>query len=206
MWGSVAIVVLPIVVAAIRAAAGAWVPTGDDAYFTVRSRDVLTANHPLVGAWSSGSLDRTSVNNLGPLQFDLLAPFTRWTPFGGTAIGTATINVLAVVVAAFLLGRVVGRTAVLVAMPVIGLLTWTMGSEMLITPRQHQAMILPYLCFLVAAWAVARGDRWAMVVGVVAGSLVAQTHLSYPILVAMVAFAANSVLTRASSALASSRS
>ena len=190
VWGSVAIVVLPIVVAAIRAAAGAWVPTGDDAYFTVRSRDVLTANHPLVGAWSSGSLDRTSVNNLGPLQFDLLAPFTRWTPFGGTAIGTATINVLAVVVAAFLLGRVVGRTAVLVAMPVIGLLTWTMGSEMLITPRQHQAMILPYLCFLVAAWAVARGDRWAMVVGVVAGSLVAQTHLSYPILVAMVAIAA----------------
>jgi hypothetical protein len=75
-------------------------------------------------------------------------------------------------------------------MPAVGLLTWTMGSEMLITPRQHQAMILPYLCFLVAAWAFARGDGWAAVVGVVAGSLVAQTHLSYPILVAGLAVAA----------------
>jgi hypothetical protein len=39
----------------------------------------------------------------------------------------------------------------------------------------------------VATWAAATGDRWAPVVWVVAASLVAQTHLSYPILVAALA-------------------
>ena len=37
---------------------------------------------------------------------------------------------------------------------------------------------------LVAAWAATAGDRWALVPFVAAGSLVTQTHLSYPILVA----------------------
>ena len=83
--------------------------------------------------------------------------------------------------------RIAGERSVLPAMCAVGLLTWTMGSEMLITPRQHQALILPYLCLLVAAWAVATGDRWAIVVAVVAASLVAQTHLSYPVLVAALA-------------------
>jgi hypothetical protein len=184
----VAVVCVPVVWAAMRAAIGGWVPIGDDAYFTVRSRDVLTEHHPLLGAWSSGSLDlETPINNLGPTQLDLLAPFTRFTPMGGTAIGVASINVAAIVVIAWLVMRTAGARAVLPAMCAVGLLTWTMGSEMLITPRQHQAMILPYLCLLVAAWAVTAGDRWAIVVAVVAGSLVAQTHLSYPVLVAALA-------------------
>ena len=93
VWGPVAVVCLPIMWAAVRAAVGGWVPIGDDAYFTVRSRDVLTSHHPLLGAWSSGSLDlETPINNLGPVQLDLLAAFTRFTPMGGTAIGVALIN------------------------------------------------------------------------------------------------------------------
>ena len=185
VWGPVAVVCLPIVWAALRAAAGHWVPIGDDAYFTVRSRDVLTEDHPLLGAWSSGSLDlETPINNLGPTQLDLLAPFTKFAPMGGTAIGVGLINVAAIVTIARLIARVAGGRAVLPAMCAVGLLTWTMGSEMLITPRQHQAMIVPYLCLLVATWAVTAGDRWGIVVAVVAGSLVAQTHLSYPVLVA----------------------
>ena len=188
VWGPVAVVCLPIMWAAVRAAVGGWVPIGDDAYFTVRSRDVLTSHHPLLGAWSSGSLDlETPINNLGPAQLDLLAPFTRFTPMGGTAIGVALINIAAIVAIAWLVARVAGERAVLPAMCAVGLLTWTMGSEMLITPRQHQAMILPYLCLLVAAWAVTAGDRWAIVAAVAAGSVVVQTHLSYPVLAAALA-------------------
>src|SRR5690349_15350785 len=128
VWGPVAVVCVPIVWAAVRAAVGHWVPIGDDAYFTVRSRDVLTAHHPLVGAWSSGSLDLTTpINNLGPIQLDLLAPFTRFTPMGGTAIGVALINVAAIVVIAWLIVRIAGERAVLPAMCAVGLLTWTMG-------------------------------------------------------------------------------
>lgn len=181
------LVCLPIGWHGLRAAASDWVPIGDDAYFTLRSMDVATEHHPWLGAWSSGSVgvDR-SVNNLGPLQLDLLAPFTRIAPSGGTAIAVALINVAAITVTAWLLGRIGGRRATLVAMVPIGLLTWTMGSEMLITPRQHQFLILTYLCFLVAAWAAAAGDRWAMVPAVATASLLTQTHLSYPILVASV--------------------
>lgn len=188
VWGPVSVVCLPIMWAAVRAAVGGWVPIGDDAYFTARSRDVLTSHHPLLGAWSSGSLDlETPINNLGPAQLDLLAPFTRFTPMGGTAIGVALINIAAIVAIAWLVARVAGERAVLPAMCAVGLLTWTMGSEMLITPRQHQAMILPYLCLLVAAWAVTAGDRWAIVAAVAAGSVVVQTHLSYPVLAAALA-------------------
>ena len=92
VWGPVVAVCLPILWAAVRAAAGRWLPVGDDAYFTERSRDVLTSHHPLLGAWSSGSVDlETPINNLGPTQLDLLAPFTRFTPHGGTAVGVAVM-------------------------------------------------------------------------------------------------------------------
>lgn len=190
VWATL-LVCVPIGWHGLRAAASDWVPIGDDAYFTLRSMDVATEHHPWLGAWSSGSVgvDR-SVNNLGPLQLDLLAPFTRIAPSGGTAIAVALVNIAAIVVTAWLLGRIGGRTATLVAMVPIGLLTWTMGSEMLITPRQHQFLILSYLCFLVAAWAAAAGDRWAMVPAVATASLLTQTHLSYPILVASVGLVA----------------
>ena len=181
----VAAVCVPILFAAVRAAAGRWVPTGDDAYFTVRSRDVLTEHHPLLGAWSSGSVDLADpINNLGPMQLDIMAPLTKVAPMGGTAIATAVTNIASIVTIAWLLTRLAGRRAVIVGMVGVGLLTWTMGSEMLITPRQHQYLILPYLCLLVAAWAVTSGDRSAIVPAVAAASLVAQTHLSYPVLVA----------------------
>ena len=208
-WWPMLVVSFPIMFAAVRAAAGGWVPIGDDAYFTVRSRDVLTEHHPLLGAWSSGSLDlSTPINNLGPLQLDLLAPFTRWTPMGGTAVGVAVVNVASIAAIAWMVRRLAGPAAVLPAMLVVALLTWTMGSEMLITPRQHQYSIVPYLCLLVAAWAVATGDRWAVVVAVAAASLVAQTHLSYPLLVAAlvaVMVAGQAISTRAGSAVGGRR-
>ena len=76
--GPVAVVCFPIAWRRCGRPPAVGCPTGDDAYFTVRSRDVLTAHHPLLGAWSSGSLDlETPINNLGPIQLDLLAPFTR---------------------------------------------------------------------------------------------------------------------------------
>ncbi|MDJ0767318.1 MAG: hypothetical protein QNJ12_00940 [Ilumatobacter sp.] len=183
-WAPVGVASLPILVAAVRAAATGWVPIGDDAYFTVRSRDVLTDDHPLLGAWSSGSVDLDEpVNNLGPLQFDLLAPFTKVSAMAGTAVGVAAVQIAAIVCIAWLVSRLAGARAVLPAMMAVAVLTFTMGSELLITPRQHQFLVLPFLCLLVACWAAAAGDRWALVPAVVAGSLVAQTHLSYPILV-----------------------
>lgn len=185
---AVVLTAVPVAVAGVRAAAGPWVPPGDEAYFTLRSLDVGTAHHPLLGAWSSGSADvERDVNNLGPLQLDLLAPFTKVAPMGGTAIGVVVLHVAAIVAIAWLLRRIGGWSSVPPAMVAVAGLTWVLGSEMLITPRQHQFLLLPYLVVLVAAWAATAGDRWAIVPFVVAGSLVAQTHLSYPVLVAALA-------------------
>ncbi|MEO6570691.1 MAG: hypothetical protein ABIO83_04025 [Ilumatobacteraceae bacterium] len=185
---SVALVVLPVLWAAVRAAAGRWVPSGDDAYFTLRSLDVATSHHPLLGAWSSGSADIVrQVNNLGPFELDLLAPLTRWAPDGGTAISVGLTHIAAILTIAWLVQRLLGAAAVVPAMVGVALLTWGMGSEMLITPRQHQYLLVSYLCVLVAAWAATAGDRWAPLAFLVFGSLAAQTHLSYPILLAAAA-------------------
>ncbi|MGA9278299.1 hypothetical protein [Ilumatobacter sp.] len=179
------LVALSVLFAGARAAVGSWVPHTDNAYFTVRSLDVATRYHPLLGAWSSGTADvAVDVNNLGPLQLYLLAPFTKIAPMGGTAIGVVAVHVLAILTIAWLVHRIGGWRSVIPAMTAVALLTWVMGSEMLITPQQHQYLMLPYLCVLVSAWAAAAGDRWALVPFVVAGTLVCQTHLSYPILVA----------------------
>ena len=78
-------------------------------------RDVLTAHHPLLGAWSSGSsVVGVPVNNLGPLQLDLLAPFTKLSPDLGTAIGSALINAASVVIV-WLAARRLFRPAVVVS-------------------------------------------------------------------------------------------
>lgn len=182
---------LPIVVAAVRAATSGWLPLGDNAYFAIRSRDVLGPDHPLVGAWSAGSVATgSSVNNLGPLQLDLLAPFTKIAPVAGTAIGSAAVNVMAVVAIALVVRRVAPTAVVLIALATTSLLAWTMGSALLIEPRQHHALLLPFLCFLFLCWATASGDRWMLAPTAFVASLLAQTHLTYLILVTILSIAA----------------
>ena len=168
----------------IRAAASGWIPTGDDAYFTLRSLDVFGEHHPLLGAWSAGSVDLDRhVNNLGPMQLDLLAPFTKVAWAGGTAVGVVVVHAMAVLAIAWLSYRLGGARQVVASMVGVALLSWVMGSQLLITPQQHQYLVPTYLAALVATWCAAVGDRWAPLVFVVAGSLVLQTHLTYPILI-----------------------
>ena len=168
----------------VRAAASGWIPTGDDAYFTLRSLDVLGEHHPLLGAWSAGSVDLDRhVNNLGPMQLDLLAPFTRVAWAGGTAIGVVAVHSMAVLAIAWLSYRLGGARQVVASMVAVALLSWVMGSQLLITPQQHQYLVPTYLATLVATWSAAVGDRWAPLVFVGAGSLALQTHLTYPVLI-----------------------
>jgi hypothetical protein len=184
----------PVVVATARAVHSGWIPMGDNAYFTIRSRDVLTEHHPLVGAWSSGSsVVGVDVNNLGPLQLDLLALPVRVLGFGtGTAAGVALTNLAAIAMVVVLLHR----------RPIVGgawwgallatLTSWTLGSELLFEPRQHHALVLPFLALLVGVVASADGDRWAVPATAFVASLVVQTHLSF--LVPVVAVAGSGVV------------
>ena len=181
-WLPAAVGALPVVVATIRAVAGDWLPMGDNAYFTVRARDVLTSHHPLVGAWSSGSVTAgVEVNNLGPLQLDLLALPVKLDWQAGTAIGVALVNVAAIVLAVRAGHRAAGATGAWVTAAGAAAVAWAMGSELLYEPRQHHALMLPFFCLLVLAWAASSGWRWALPWAAGVASLVVQTHLSYAV-------------------------
>nr|MDQ3311809.1 hypothetical protein [Actinomycetota bacterium] len=130
--------IAPIVVTVVRAATNGWMPLYDAGYFAVRSRDVLTDHHPLLGAWSMGS--RTvgaTLNNLGPMQLDLLAPFTKIWPYWGTALGVGLVNIAAVVGVWFAARRLLGRIGVVGAMLATVCLYAAMGSWNLIEARQQ---------------------------------------------------------------------
>ena len=193
-WGSVvarivvvlavAIAIAPIVAATWRVVAEGWIPIGDNAYFTIRARDVFTSHHPLLGTWTSASQSLgVDVNNPGPLLFDLHALPAKIDGDIGLAIGVAIVNVLCVIGIAVFAGRVGGATAAVLAMVPAAGLAWTMGSELLFDPWQPHSLLFPFLLTLVVAWAACAADLAALPWVVGLGSLLFQSHLTYAYLV-----------------------
>lgn len=180
-WIVLAAALFPCLVAIIKARAEGWLPLGDDAWFTVRSRDVLTSQHPLIGAWSSGSqtLEEAWINNLGPLQLDLLAPFTKVSPYWGTAVGTAAINAAGVVGTWSVARRLFGPLGFAATMLATILLEAALGSHGLIDPSQHLALLMPFWCLLWLCAAMSTGARWVLPWTVLVASLLLQTHFTY---------------------------
>jgi hypothetical protein len=182
---TVAAAVVPIAVATARAIARGWIPVGDDAFFTLRPRDAFTLDHlPLLGTGSSASLSvGQNLNNPGPLLFDVLALPAKLGGGPGVAVGAALINAVALLGIAIVGYRRGGAIIGALAATVGAALAWSMGSELLFEPLQPHVLVLPFLCFVTLAWAVSCGDLVALPWAAGVGSFVAQTHLSYVILV-----------------------
>jgi hypothetical protein len=179
-WMVLGAALAPVVVAVGRAALRHWMPVGDAAYFTVRSRDVLTSHHPLLGAWSSGSsVVGLPVNNLGPLQLDLLAPFTKVSPYLGTGIGAAVLDGASIVLVWVAVRRLFGPWCVAGVMAGTLALVATLGLSWLVDARQQYALVLPLyaLCWLVAS--MAAGWDAAVPLAVAVASVIVQTHFTY---------------------------
>jgi hypothetical protein len=182
---SIVVAVVPVAVATTRAIHNGWIPTGDNALFAIRARDLFTHNLPLLGSWSSASLNAsTQINHPGPLYFDLLAvPARLWQSGAGVAFGAALINVLCIVgiaVFAYRRGGAFVGTAVMAATAALG---WSMGSEMLFEPWNPHSALLPFMFFLVLVWSVTCGDLPALPFAAATASLLVQTHLSYALIV-----------------------
>jgi hypothetical protein len=188
-WVALVAAILPIVTATIRAAVEGWVPVGDNGYFAVRARDLFTEHHPLLGTWTSASLNTdTNFNNPGPLLFDLLAPAAKLIPGGiGVAVGSALVNCLAVVGIGLVARRRGGPLLGVAALAVTSALTWSMGSQLLFDPWQPHSLLLAFLLGLLLIWSLVCGDLRALPWAVLVGSVVIQTHLSYAILLAALA-------------------
>jgi hypothetical protein len=184
---SVAVTIVPIVVAVVRGIRRGWIAIGDNAFFAVRARDVLTSHHPLVGTWTSASTSvGIDLNNPGPLFFDLLALPTKLFGDHGLAAGVAALNVACVIGIAVVAWRRGGPVTAAAAMVVASGLTWTMGSELLYDPWQPNALLLPFLLLLTLTWSALAGDLVALPWIVAVASLIVQTHFSYALLVALI--------------------
>jgi hypothetical protein len=182
---------LPIVVATVRALARGWQPIGDNGILLVRARDVGTSNHPLLGSWTSASLVLDQhVNNPGPLYFDAVAPWLRLLgPWVGLAVGVMVMNVAASSGAVLAARRIAGATSMAaVAVVVVGV-QFAMGSELLFDMWQPNALVLPFLAYLVVVTGLAGGDLWMAPWALGLGSLVVQTHMSHAVLVAVMTLA-----------------
>ncbi|MEO5900972.1 MAG: hypothetical protein ABIR68_12715, partial [Ilumatobacteraceae bacterium] len=176
-----AAVVVPIVVAVVRAVHERWFPVGDSALLYVRARDVLTADHPWLGSWTSASLSiGHDVNNPGPLYSDLIAPFGRLLHGGaGAAIGVGLVNFLAVIGISVAARHVGGWRMQRVMLVATAALVWTMGSWLLVDIWQPHALLLPFVLLLVLLLGIAL-ERWRCVPwAVTIGSIVVQTHIAY---------------------------
>ncbi len=182
---------LPIIVGATRALARGWQPISDNGMLLVRTRDVGTSHHPLLGMLTSASdIVNVPLNHPGPLYFDALAPSVRLLgPWVGLAVGVMLVNMGAVSLAVVAARRLGGADTMLaVALALVGL-EFALGSELLFDGWPPNGMVLPYFAFLVVVTVLASGDLamapW--VAGV--GSLVLQTHLSYAVPVVAMAVA-----------------
>jgi hypothetical protein len=201
-FAGLGIALAPILVAVGRAIGSGWVPISDAGYFTVRSRDVFTDHHPLVGAWSSASASvGTTVLNLGPLQLDLLAPFTKIDPYWGTAVGVGVVAIASVIAVWWTAGRVFGPVGAAGAMLATLTLEVAIGSQPLIDPRQQIYLLMPFWAVLWLTWATALGLGAAIPPLVFAASLIAQTHFTFllqttALAIAALAFYGGTVRTR----------
>lgn len=172
--------VVPIVVAVVDALADGWVAVGDNGLFLLRSRDVLTAHTPLLGTWTSASLELESdVNNPGPMLFFLFAVPVKLAESGGLAVAAALLNVGSILGIAYVLRRNAGPLAAVLGLAAASALGWWMGRSLLFDPWQPHSLLFPFLLYLALAWVVGAGDRWALPFAAGVGSLLVQSHLSY---------------------------
>lgn len=202
--GATAIVLAPalalgaaVVAAVIRARADGWYPVGDNAFFALRSRDVFTEHHPLLGTWTSASQTLGfDVNNPGPLLFDVLAIPAKLDPRLLPA-GVAALVVGSVLAMAVCASRVAGRRGVVLALFGSAGLAVAMGPELLVDPWQPHSLLFPFLAAIVATWATWAGSDGSLIVVAASGSLLVQTHLSYgPVLAVLGLSAAIAVAVR----------
>jgi hypothetical protein len=183
----VTIVVLPILASVVQALRTSWFPIGDRALLYIRTKDVLTDHHPLLGSWTSASKALgVDVNNPGPTYDFLIAPFAQFlSPGPAAALGVGAVNIVAIIgisaASRHIGGWAMQRWMLLAA----AALAWAMGSELLIDIWQPHALLLPFLLFLILITGCAAGLGRLVPITVGVGTLLIQTHLGYTYILAL---------------------
>ena len=175
---------LPLMVGLIAVLNRSWHPTGDYAHTALAIRDV-TSHPPLIGvAGRFGPFDNQHAH-LGPAMAYLLWPVTAILGGSGTALLIATTVLhLASLIAAVLISRRIGGTALALAIAASGLvLVDALGAQFFLTPWNPWMPVGAFFLFLVLIVGVVCGHLGYAPWAVFVGTFCAQTHISYMILV-----------------------
>jgi hypothetical protein len=161
-----------------------WRPTGDYAHTAMAVRDV-PEHLPLIGvAGRFGPFDNQHAHP-GPAMAYALWPVTSALGGSGTALLAATTLLhLGALAAAVLVARRVGGRSYAVAIGAVGVvLVGALGAQFFLTPWNPWIPVLAFFCFLVLIHATVSGHLAAAPWAVAVGTLCAQTHVSYMVLV-----------------------
>ena len=176
-----ALLCLPLVVAAVGLREPRWYPVLDLTMTELRVRDVGTSDTPLIGLPGRIGTIQEQGSHPGPVSFYALAPVYRALGSSAWALQVATLALQAAALATCLVlaRRRGGRRAVLGVASLLAVLSAAYGFQVLTEPWNPYLPLLWWVAFLLAAWGVLDGDWRLLPVAVVAASFCAQTHLPY---------------------------
>lgn len=175
-----ALALAPLVVAAVGLVVGAGdvLPAHDIAQLEMRTRDV-GQHEVLLGPYS-----RDGWYHLGPALFYLMAIPYRLT--GGSSVGlylgALAVNAASIAGMASIARRRGGRPLMAITLLASTVLVAGLGPDIVRNPWNPYITVLPYGLLIFLTWAMACGDRWALPVGAVVATFVAQTHVGYVVL------------------------
>jgi len=177
----IALLVLPLAVAAGALHRPRWYPVLDLAMTELRLRDVFTSHTPLIGL--PGRIGRfpEQGSHPGPMSFYALWP--AWKALGssswGMQVSALLLNAIAAgtsVIVAFRRGGV--RLAIAVT-ALLALLMSGYGISTLAEPWNPYIPLMWWVLTLLTVWSVLCGDLPMLPIAVVAASMAAQTHVPY---------------------------
>ena len=157
------------------AVADGYHPNADIALIELHVRDV-GSEEVLLGPYS-----RFGWSHPGPLLYYLLAVPYRLlgSTSAGIAVGALLVNTAALVGITLVAwrrgGPVVGALAFLLA----GLTVRALGPQFLRDPWNPHLPVLLFTLFLLTAWSLAVGKRWALPAAAVLASFAVQSHIGY---------------------------
>jgi hypothetical protein len=183
-WAVVGVVV---VVSAVDLVQSGWAPVIDNALTAAMTVDSLSVDPPLVGMPTSLGLEGGApLSHPGPLAFWLLAVPTRMLgePGHGLVVGATLVSLVSVAGVALLLRRRGDIVLEALGLGLVAAMVIALGGQTFASPLNPHLGILPLLLCMLAVWGTLAGHHRQLWVVVLAGSVAAQTHLGYGLLVA----------------------
>jgi hypothetical protein len=178
---ALALTLLPLVIGAITlfvAVRPDFLPTSDHALIEMQVRDV--GRHELL----TGLYSRENWLHPGPMFAYLAAPVYRL--LGSTPVAVNTVALLvnggAIAGMALIARRLGGGAPMLATLVGSALLLRTLGAEIVRDPWNNYVTVLPFGLMIFLTWAMLCREAWALPVGVVVASFLAQTHVGFVLL------------------------